>query len=289
MDINFAYIDLSSLESSSAESWLLSLCRRLSRQLQDLVQIEDVAIPKNASQWREYLSCISSRLAQAKRRLTIILDEVGSSSFPASLEFFIVLRDIYNSRQIETELNSINFLLIGSFHPRELISNDRISPFNIAQRVRIPDFTKQQIVLLVQAGGFSEKIFGALSEKIFFWTGGQPYLTQLFCHYLLDENSKLDVDLVAEKILRSDYNHLPHIIDKLQKDPTLFDYVSRILKGEKIRFYPAENRKQGELELLGVIKENDNGYCVIRNNIYNKILLSITEANKPTHIGGYIY
>jgi hypothetical protein len=193
-----------------------------------------------------------------------------------------VLRDVYNSRQAEPELKQLTFLLTGAFHPRDLIKDVRISPFNIAQRIRLADFTIQQVENLVGRGPWTEDKASAIAERVHYWTSGQPYLTQLLCSYLPHDATPRDVDVNVERLRRQDENNLPPIIDRLQSDRKLCEYTARILRGERIKFYPREHRRQADLELLGVIKEGPDGYCTIRNRLYRKVLLeTIIVQSEP--------
>jgi hypothetical protein len=58
----------------------------------------------------------------------------------------------------------------------------------------------------------------------------------------------------------------------LEQDKKLIEYLGRIQKGERPKFFPGENRRQAQLELLGIIKADNDGYCRIRNRIYEKAL-----------------
>lgn len=82
----------------------------------------------------------------------------------------------------------------------------------------------------------------------------------------------VDVDAGIERLRREDENHLPPLLKRLNNDRKLYGYVSRIQAGEPIKFYPGENRRQTQLELLGMLKADDDGCCMIRNRIYELTL-----------------
>ena len=121
-----------------------------------------------------------------------------------------------------------------------------------------------------------------LTERIHNWTDGQPYLTQLFCSYLGPEATPADVDASVERLRREDENHLPPLLERLNSDEKLRKYVDRILAGERIKFYPRENRRQAQLELLGILKADEQGYCAIRNRIYEMVLKDMSATNIPS-------
>jgi len=272
-DVVFAYVDVTTPDRSTEAAWYQTLCPRTLRQLRGFIPRDQwPTIPQNSAGWREFLCDVAMLATDARRLVVVALDEIGAVTFPGATEFFSVLRDVYNSRQAETELKQLTFLLAGAFHPRDLIKDDKISPFNIAQRVRMDDFTPTQVRELIGKGGWSEEQSAALAESIYYWTDGQPYLTQLLCSYLEPDAMPVDVDAAVERVRREDENHLPPMLERLNSDEKLCEYVERILAGEHIKFYPRENRRQAQLELLGVIKADTKGFCIIRNRMYVRAL-----------------
>jgi hypothetical protein len=184
-DVAFAYADVTTPDRSTEATWYQTLCPRILRQLRGFIpHAQWPATPQNSAGWRDFLCEVATFASDAHRRMVIALDEIGAVTFPGATAFFSVLRDVYNSRQAETEFKQLTFLLSGAFHPRDLIKDDKISPFNIAQRVRLADFPLAQVCELVGKGNWSDEQAAALAERIHYWTDGQPYLTQLLCSYL---------------------------------------------------------------------------------------------------------
>ena len=281
-DVAFAYADVATPDRSTEATWYQTLCPRILRQLRGFIPREQwPVIPQNSAGWREFLCDVAMFAANAHRRVVIALDEIGAVTFPGATEFFSVLRDVYNSRQAEAEFRQLTFLLSGAFHPRDLIKDDKISPFNIAQRVRLDDFTLTQVQELVGKGGWSPGQVSTLAERIHYWTDGQPYLTQLLCSYLGPDATPADVEAGVERLRREDENHLPPILKRLNSDEKQHKYLGRILAGERIKFYPRENRRQAGLELLGVIKADAQGCCIIRNRLYLQVLGKSDEPFTP--------
>lgn len=275
------YVDVTTPDHSTEETWYRTLCFRILRQLRHLIPDNQwPAIPQNSAEWRDFLSDIARFAADAHQRLIITLDEIGAVTFPGVTTFFSVLRDIYNSRQAEPEFRHLTFWLVGAFRPQDLIKDDKISPFNIAQRVRLPDFTSNQVYGLVCKEDWPDERASAIAKRIYYWTNGQPYLTQLVCSYLELDSSPTDVDIGVEHLRREDENHLPPLFDRLTADTKLSKYVKKILAGERIKSYPSVHRRQAQLELLGLIKVDSEGYCVIRNRIYEQLLREIMGVSK---------
>lgn len=295
----FIYIDIATIDGTSVGSWYRSLCLRITAQLKSAKTPVDrtgagswyrslwlrvVAqlkrgvfhqtlppIAQTNQEWRDFLSGLALVFESRKRNLVIALDEIGSP-IPDATGFFSILRDVFNSRQAEPHFRNLTFLLTGAFHPRDLVGDSKLSPFNIAHRVRLPDFTVDQISRLVTNIVPSFEQADALAARIYFWTSGQPYLTQRICTYLGPGSTADDVDVAIERLRREDENHLPPILKRLDADKIARSYVERLLGGEKIRFFPTENSVQAQLEILGVIKADFDGYCVLRNRLYVQLL-----------------
>ncbi|MGB0384892.1 MAG: AAA-like domain-containing protein, partial [Ardenticatenaceae bacterium] len=178
-DTHFVYVDVTTPDRSTKASWYQTLCPRILRQLRDFIPRSSWPdIPHNSAGWRDFLSEVGLLAQDAGRRVVVALDEIGAVTFPAPTDFFSVLRDIYNSRQAEPEFRHLTFWLMGAFEPRDLIQDHKVSPFNVARRVRLQDFTLGQVRQLVSQGGWSDEQSSALAERIHYWTDGQPYLTQ---------------------------------------------------------------------------------------------------------------
>jgi nucleoside phosphorylase len=277
-DVVFLYVDVSDLKPSDCDrlttaEWYQVFCSRLLRKLQGIIPNDQLPpIPQNSHGWHDFLLSLALFAKNTNKRFIFAIDEIGSLEFPGVTGFFSVLRQVFNSREPEPEFKQLTFLLAGAFHPQDLIRDENISPFNIAIWIDLSDFTLKQVHMLVSKGKWRDEQIVALANRIYYWTDGQPYLTQLLCSYLESDATPDDVDADVERLRREDENHLPPLIKRLTHDKKLCKYVERILSGERIRFYPKEHRLQSQLELLGVIKADPDGYCKIRNRIYEQSL-----------------
>lgn len=269
-------IDVTTLDRRSEPSWYATLCPQILGQLKGLVSVAQwPTMPQDGAGWRDFLWQIAATASSAGERVVIALDEIGAVPVPSATDFFSVLRAAYNSRQAEIEFRQLSFILVGAFHPRDLIKDARVSPFNIAHRVRLADFSLAQVTQLVARGDWVPAQVSLLAERIYYWTGGQPYLTQKLCANLRKDANISDVDACVEWIMREDENHLPHLIGKLREDKKLRKYLAKLYSGERIKFVPHENPRQARLQLLGAVATDTEGYCTIRNRIYNLAMTGI--------------
>lgn len=182
----------------------------------------------------------------------------------------------------------VAFILVGAFDPRDLIQNVAISPFNIAQKVSVEDFTKEEVRLMAGWFGLPPAQTEELAERIAYWTDGQPYLLQKLCTYLskLDEHTltSASVDDAVNKFFREDSIHLPRMMKDLQENPDLLRYMHKITQSN-VRYSPAVNPLQYKLaHVIGVIKPDEQGYCRFRNRLYERALQDIEVDLGQSHV-----
>jgi nucleoside phosphorylase/CheY-like chemotaxis protein len=280
-DTKILYIDTTTLDYSSQEEWYKTLCVRLLDRLVEIYAKNELpSIPINNFEWRQFLSQLARTAQKHHNNLVIALDEIGARPIPNATDFFMTIRDIYNSRQGESEFFHLCFMLVGSFHPRDLITDDKVSPFNIAKRVRLDDFTQDQIYHLAKKPNWSDEKTNEIIERIYYWTSGQPYLTQKLCEQINLNTNKDTVDSIARLLQQRDDNHLPSIIKIISTDIEMKAYLKRILSGEKISFLPSANKQQSRMELIGILQSDNAGNCIIRNRIFEQALRALFEVSE---------
>ena len=78
--------------------------------------------------------------------MVIFVDEIDAvRSLPFSTdEFFAGIREFYNRRTEDEELERLTFCLLGVASPSDLIRDTRTTPFNIGQRIELHDFTEAE-------------------------------------------------------------------------------------------------------------------------------------------------
>lgn len=286
----FIYINMNILnESNSTETYKI-IGQEIKLKLNDLIKNDQtLKIPETSYEWFLFLRKISLLAQNNDKRIVIFLDEIGAVLFSGSNDFFSILHNTFTSRKVESNFNHLTFILVGAFNPSKLIENECVSPFNVAERIHLNDFSQEQVNDLVKKGGkWNDDQSKSISEQIYSWTGGQPYLTQVICKYIQIDISVNKIESYIEKLLQEDQNHIPHILKNYNRDERLKDYMQQILAGEKIKFYPTQNVLQHELVLLGLIKADNAGNCIIRNRIYTKIFHDEYPQHFPPSEGKYI-
>jgi WD40 repeat protein len=121
----------------------------------------------------------------------IFVDEIdltGGLPFSAD-EFFAAIRACYNARAEDACYDRLTFCLLGVAMPTDLIRNPRLTPFNIGRRIELHDFTLEETEQLAPGLGRDRASNLRLMRRIYYWTGGHPYLTQRLCREVAEREA----------------------------------------------------------------------------------------------------
>ncbi len=222
-------------------------------------------------------------LPRYRGRLVIFVDEldaVRSLSFSTD-EFFAGIREFYNHRTQDEELERLAFCLLGVATPSDLIRDTRTTPFNIGRRIELHDFTEDEAMLLAVGLNRDENTNIRLLRRIIYWTDGHPYLTQRLCKTIAakeDVNDEADVDRVCKELFLSararerDSNLLFVREQILRSDAdvtALLELYSRVHSQTQSRpVYDDETNPLFSVLQLSGITNVEHGALVVRNRIY---------------------
>ncbi len=283
-----ALIDLTSIgHNLDVEQWYTSLRAAVGEEL-DLDR-------ELAAFWREHAELPPlDRLKRAirdvvlercPRPVVIFIDEIDYvRPLPFSTdEFFAAIRACFNDRARDPRLRRLTFCMLGTVTPAELIQDPRSTPFNIGRRIELNDFTRDEAARLAWGLSCDRAKADRLMDRIYHWTGGQPYLTQSLCHAVA-QNPEIDgpsgVDRVCadlfftEHARRTDKNlqfagNYLTLNQAEDRRAALLDLYAKVRDGRQIRD-DETNPLHGALRLSGLVRVVD-GILRIRNRIYNRV------------------
>jgi len=176
-------LDLTAIgQNLSADQWY----RGLLGQMGDQLELEEELIEfwrdnKELGAMQRWMRAIREVVLPCySGPVVIFIDEIDAVlSLPFSTdEFFAAIREFYNHRTEDEELERLTFCLLGVATPSDLIHDTRTTPFNIGQRIELRDFTEAEALYLAHGLKQEEKSSAALLKRIHHWTNGHPYLTQ---------------------------------------------------------------------------------------------------------------
>ena len=281
-----AVLDLTAIgQNLTAEQWYDGLLSRIGQQLDLEDELEDFWLDHERlgalQRWTRAMREIV--LTRYTGRVVIFVDEIDAvRSLPFSTdEFFAGIREFYNRRTEDPELARLTFCLLGVATPSDLIRDTRTTPFNIGQRIELSDFNEREAIPLAEGFGRGARIGKALIERVLYWTGGHPYLTQRLCQAVAEDMSvttPAGVDKHCEELYlsaraRERDDNLLFVRERLLRNEAdragMLDLYSRVRANKQV---PDDetNPLLGILRLSGIVRLAA-GRLRVRNRIYQQV------------------
>jgi hypothetical protein len=282
--VSVAVLDLTSLgQNLTAEQWYNGLLERVAQQfnLDDELD-ESWRRNQDLGPLQRWVSAVREVVLPSlpDRSMVIFIDEIDavrSLAFSTD-EFFAGIRELYNRRAHDHDLQRLTFCLMGVASPSDLIRDTRTTPFNIGRRIELTDFSETEAAPLARGLGREREAGAILLKRVLYWTGGHPYLTQRLCQAVAENTEALDAtvvdrvcrDLFLSHSARERDDNLLFVRERIlhsEADTTslLFLY-DKVRKGKKIRDEET-NPLIAILRLSGITRVQD-GYLKVRNRVY---------------------
>jgi DNA-binding response OmpR family regulator len=224
----------------------------------------------------------TNRARRTTNKLVIFVDEldvVRSLPFRTD-EFFAAIREQYNRRAEDPALNQLTFCLLGVATPSDLIQDIRMTPFNIGQRIELEDFALGDVAPLSRGLGRDPKTAAELMERIYYWTRGHPYLTQMLCKAVVSDESvqtaaaldDLSNGLFLTPQAAQTNDNLLFVRERLLRSEgrrEILQLYARIRSGEAVCANDSDQLFHA-LRLAGITRVAD-GTLRVRNRIYEEV------------------
>lgn len=216
-------------------------------------------------------------------RLAIFVDEidaVASLNFSTD-EFFAGIRECYNLRNEDADINRLTFCLLGVVNPTDLIRDTRTTPFNVGRRIELTDFQEAEALRLASGLGRSDAENHAMLRRILYWTNGHPYLTQRLCQAVAESGGRADIGNIDESIERMFVSKQAQAYDDnlifvrerlLRSDAdvtALLNLYARVRRRKKVADDDAQPLVS-MLRLSGVTRP-EGGVLRVSNRIYERV------------------
>ncbi len=257
--------------------------------------IDSLAVDVDLEEWWEQHKLLSPLkrfrklieevlLVEVRENIVIFIDEIDSVlslQFPTD-DFFAFIRACYNQRADNTEFKRLTFCLLGVASPGDLIEDKKRTPFNIGQAISLKGFQLHEVEPL--SIGLQEKVSNPqmVMKEILSWTGGQPFLTQKLCQFVVEQleqqNFRSVEEVVRSRIIdnwesNDEPEHLRTIRDRIlyrdeQRASYLLDLYQQIRNKGAI---PSnDSKEQTELLLSGLVVKQQ-GKLQVYNPIYREV------------------
>jgi WD40 repeat protein len=279
-----AALDLTGIGTNlSPEQWYSGLMIQMGDRLNledELLEFWEANVSLGPMQ--RWVSAIRKVVLPLRRgRLAIFVDEidaVASLTFSTD-EFFSGIRECYNLRNEDADMNRLTFCLLGVASPSDLIRDTRTTPFNVGRRIELNDFTEQEALPLAEGLGHIGSENRTLLKRVFYWTNGHPYLTQRVCKAISENGASSinDIDEAIEQMFFSkraqEYDdNLIFVRERLLRSSgdvaALLNLYARVRRGKAV----ADDNSPlvSILRLSGIIRV-ENGRLRVRNRIYERV------------------
>ncbi len=284
---------------SDAGRWYYSVAYRLLRQLRIRVDLQswwqDKSILSNRQRLVEFYSEVLLR--NVHERIVVFVDEIQcTEDLPFADQLLASIRAAHNARATDPEFSRLTFVLLGECDPLNLIDEPELSPFNITQAVALPDFTRPDLDLFATELNLPPEKAAAALDRVYFWTAGQPYLSQKLARAIardvMDGDVVEDVDRLAMRQLagRSALHNEPQlshihrqVLNDRRRCEPLLNLYGRIRKGLEV---PADlgSPLHRRLIAIGLIVIDEEGNLAVRNRVYAAVFTARwANENLPTH------
>ena len=281
--IGVAVLDLTAIgQNLTAEQWYGGLMIQMGPQLELEEELEAFRRAEQRlgplQRWAQGLRQVV--VPRYPGRVVVFIDEIDAvRSLPFQTdELFAVIREFYNSRTQDRELERLSFCLLGVATPSDLIRDTRTTPFNVGERIELHDFTRKEASQLARGLKRSEGLAQALLDRIVYWTGGHPYLTQRLCQAIAEDVSVGTAEAVDRKCdalffssrARERDDNLLFVRERMLRSEVelagLLTLYSQVLRGNSVAD-DETNPLVGVLRLSGIARV-EKGRLRVRNRIY---------------------
>jgi len=284
---------------SDAGRWYYSVAYRLLRQLRIRFELlswwQDKSILSNRQRLLEFYSEVI--LQNLQQRVVIFVDEIQCIELlPFGDQLLASIRAAHNARTTDPDFARLTFVLLGECDPLSLVEEPELSPFNVTQAISLVDFTRADLELFATELNLNAEDAEIALDRVFYWTRGQPYLSQKLARAVAREGVRGDIvghvdrivtqQLAGRAALHSE-PHMSHmhrqiVADEKQREALLSLY-GRIRKGINV---PADlgSKLQRRLMAIGLLEVDESGELRSRNRIYESVFTARwANENLPIH------
>ena len=222
-------------------------------------------------------------LEKIQQPIVIFVDEIDrvlSQDFSLD-DFFALIRFFQNQRVDNPIFERLTFALLGVATPSDLITDKTQTPFNIGEGIELHGFSIEEAKPLIKGLEGNVSNPQLVMKEILDWTGGQPFLTQKLCQFMVEESFKDNPrnvkEVVESRIIENwesqdDPEHLRTIRDRILSHGQRASYLLELYQRLREKGEIASNNSVefSELQLSGLVVKIQEKLRVY-NRIYQQI------------------
>ncbi len=299
--IRVATVDLAQISGRDSTDdvgrWYYSIAYRIIRELRIRSDMQtwwqERSGLTNMQRLREFF--LEVVLENTEEHVVIFFDRIEAVvGRPFARELLAAVRACYDARAMEPEYQRLTFAMLGSANIDQVMPGGHDSPFDISTEIVLGDFDAAELRQLVGGLGCDQMTAGQISERIWSWTRGHPYLSQKILRALARRSDQqLSISMVDEVVAalflsRGGPSDEPHLIavgkqvvrESAGKVARLSLY-GRIRKGAKVT---ADLKLDIHRDLFqsGIVVIDAQGRFAIRNGVYEQAFTALwVNQNLP--------
>ena len=261
----------------------------LTQFLENTTLTDHLSMVKFFANLANFLDSDSHKNAPGFKKVVILIDEFDGIPKTVVSDFLYALRQIYLSDEMQCP-HSVGIVGVKSI--TQLDYDRSISPFNIQDEFRLPNFTLEQVTELLNqytdevGQAFAPEVIAVLHKQ----TAGQPFLVNRCAQILTDELDIPKTETITmahftkahRQLLQERNTNIDHLRTNVRRDRRFEKMLMRIASYERGLQFNADDDLMNELVTYGVIAEGPDGMCEIVNPIYQHRIL---QMFKPTFNG----
>jgi len=297
-DYKVAILDLEQIGDrdggSDSGRWYYSVAYRLLRQLRIRFDLQswwqDKSILSSRQRLFEFYSEVI--LQNVSERVVVFVDEIQCiENLPNADQLLTSIRAAHNARTTDPDFSRLCFVLLGECDPVSLIQETELSPFNVTQQIQLGDFSREDLELFATELNLSQDDARLALDRIYFWTNGQPYLSQKLARAVARESGADNIQELVDRIAttqiagRAALHSEPHmshihrgIVNDDKRCESLLNLYGKIRKGIEV---PADlgSALQRRLMAIGLLVIDEESNVEVRNRLY-RLVFTARWANE---------
>ncbi|MDH4073505.1 MAG: AAA-like domain-containing protein, partial [Gammaproteobacteria bacterium] len=287
---------------SDAGRWYYSIAYRLLRQLRLKVDLQtwwqDHSILSNRQRLVEFY--VQVVLQNVPENIVVFVDEIQCiAELPFAEHLLASIRAAHNARATEPEFGRLGFVMAGECDPHSLVGDPNLSPFMVSTEIRLNDFTRPDLDVFRPELNLGNTEADIALDRIYYWTSGQPYLSQKLARAVAREEAAGDIEEAVDRLALQQLGgraaitsepHMSHLHRAVMSDRKhcegMLATLGQIQKGIRITYDSASERHR-RLLALGLVVVDDNGEFRVRNRLYRNVFTARwANENLPLHWRG---
>ena len=231
-----------------------------------------------------FLDSDAHRDVPAFKRVVLLIDEFDGIPQTVVSDFLYTLRQIYLSDEMHCP-HSVGIVGVKSI--AQLDYDRSVSPFNIQDEFKLPNFTLEQVQELLQQ--YTDEVGQAfvpeVIESIHKQTAGQPFLVNRFAQILtveldISKTEPITIEHFSKahaQLIRERNTNFTHLVTNIRRDKRFETLLMRIASYDKGIPFVLYDDRISELATYGIIAEGADGMCEVVNPIYQQCIIQIFQ------------